>query len=109
MNEEEQKNLEKPSMGEQVKQAAKNQAKQAGKQVLKEATKQLRMKAMQALAAAIPVIIKIILITVAIGVVMVLIDWVENLFTSNEMSELTTDLINQYCNIDDDEIGRAHV
>lgn len=104
MNEEEQKNLEKPSMGEQVKQAAKNQAKQAGKQVLKEATKQLRMKAMQALAAAIPVIIKIILITVAIGVVMVLIDWVENLFTSNEMSELTTDLINQYCNIDDDGV-----
>lgn len=101
MNEEEQKDLEKPSKGEQIKQAAKNQAKQARKQLLKEATKQLRAKLMQALASALPVILKIILITVAIGVVMVLIDWVENLFTSNEMSELTTDLINGYCNIDD--------
>lgn len=104
MDEEEQKELEKQSKTEQIKEAAKNQAKQAGKQALKEATKQLRAKLMQALASALPVILKIILITVAIGVVMVLIDWVENLFTSNEMSELTTDLINQYCNIDDDGV-----
>lgn len=104
-NENGQEQNNQKSVGSQMANKAVQKGKDAAKREMKKKAAAVMSKA---LSAALPFIIKAVLIIVIASIVMTLLvtafDWFLYVFVSNKVDESTSDLIGQYCTIEKDGI-----